>query len=564
MRHARGEQGSTIIESIVAAALFATTAAVVFPMFSDVKRISKQGDARKLCQEVVRAKLDEYRFGKATNPTWAANPSGAGAGPAPEYAQEPLSADARNQLANLTVPARTATQVTTAGVAMSTNGFTYAKVRYNRYYPTACNGTSFATRLTGIPAALPATDVRRQLGMRECVGSSRAWLDTATAAEPLSPKCPGAPTSPDRLVAEEIPGFKLYVKLERVTPWLLPNRLPAASAQFDPACPNFGGRDDALGVFSPAGGFNTAPASSMYDFNANGDGIRISVTGVMDTQSANASLTDFAGLHGSRWDDFVCAAQSTVYPETYPVRYYLSTDGRIYPVQGSATNGATDETLATTRWILPSLYSQAAAFRSSGITSFAVHPLNAAVYVLRPGSLTRYGNCGGSVLDCSVNSAAMNGVSDAGQAGWADVQEFQINSNIRYIGVDFLTGRIYGVLGDRSAVLQINISCLNPLTATATCSSPAAAITYSTLNPGTFPVPTILASEVAGRTGMSTSGRLSGFFVAPGGDDAFVSDYSSSASAAATSYSSSIYRATDLNLSWPIARLPVAALTFSK
>jgi type II secretory pathway pseudopilin PulG len=563
MKHARGEQGATIIESMVAAALFATTAAAVYPMFSDAKKVAKQGDIRKLCQSVVRAKLDEYRFGKPTRPAWAANPNSTDArANAPNYRLETISSVDKPQLNDLTVPARTATQVDAAGAAMATNGFTYAKVRYNRYYPAVCNGESRAKRLNPVPTPVPPIlTADRLFGMRECIGTDYAWVDTATTGrQTLDPRCNQDPaTTPgndiDRRVSSEIPGFKLYVKLERTTAWGLPE-LPAASVpmrQYDNNCPNFGG-------WRGAAAFDAASASSMYDFNGDGDGIRITVTGVMDTEAASPSLRDFAGIPAGRRDAFLCSAQSSVFPETFPVRYYLSTDGRIYPVQG--TGGAASGATTNSSWVFRSLYSGAVDSRSSGITSFAVHPRNHSLYVLRPGSLTRYGNCGGSVIDC-VTTPGTGGVSDRGRTGWANVQEYRINPGIRYLGVDFRTGALYGMMGDRNAILRINISCLHT---NALCGAGTpAAITYTTVDDNVFP-----------RRGMSTSGRLTGFFVAPGGDDAFVSDYSTSVGLSsntsadsergrgATSYSSSVYRSTDTNLLWPIARLPVAALTFSK
>jgi hypothetical protein len=568
-----GQTGSTLIEAMLATAIFAGAATVVYPMFNTAKVVSKQGDVRKLCQDVVRSKLDEYRYGRAVSPAWAADPT-AGNAPqyAPEYGKDYVGTTARPQLNLLTVPSRSSTQVDGTGNALANNGFMYAKVRYNRYYPTACNGQSQAKRLTSRTAGTPLLT----LGMRECIGSNLAWPDQITTGTALDKSFSWADCSgneADQRVATEIPGFKLYVKLELATPWpfhptgpgdagIISPPAPAdKAAQFSNTCPDFGEWTNS--------GVPPATTQPFYDFNGVGEGIKVTVTGVMDTESANAAnLVDFAGLKGGGANGdvtrFMCSASSTVYPEAYPVRYYLSTDGRIYPVQGGGTNGSTTDGAGTTGatsggWVLPSLYSQSASFRSSGITSFAVHPRNAAVYVLRPGSLTRYGNCGGAILDCDV-TAGSNGVSDFGQTGWANVQEFAINPNIRYIGVDFKQGLIYGMLADRSSLLQININCLQT---SANCGAGTAyTVTYQTLTPGQGPVPVIAGA--ANQTGMSTSGRLSGFFITPGGDDAYLSDYSSAVGDTSTTYSSSIYRATDTSLLWPIAVLPVAALTFSK
>lgn len=545
---------------MLAAALFASTAAALFPMFSDSSKTRKQGDIRKLCQDVIRGKLDEYRYGKGVNPAWAATPGAFAANVAGDFQNDGLGD--KPQLNNLTIPSRSSTQVSIDaagnGTPLATNGFTYAKVRYNRYFPASCQGTSFALRVN----TLTSTVADRALGMRECIGTGVAWQDvpspTVTGTrQTIAPLCNvAAPSSNDidRRIATEIPGFKLYVKLELATPWSsAPWTTPAnanKALQFDPLCP-----DSGVWPLTPP-----AMVGNFYDFNGSSEGIRVTVTGVMDTASANPALVNFAGMPDGMLDNFVCSVQSTVYPEAFPVRYYLSNDGRIYPVQGGGTNGSS----TATGWVLASLYSQSASFRSSSITSFAVHPRNAAVYVLRPGTLTRYGNCGGAVLDCSTDATANNGVSDTGVSGYADVQEFQVNPAIRSIAVDFTNNRVYGMMGDRSSVLQLTINCLN---ADPNCGKasggPVVNIAYQSLVPGQFPVPNRVVASGA-QAGMSASGRLSGFFISPNGDDAFVSDFSSSISLGHTGYASGVYRATDTGLLWPIARLPVAAVSFSK
>lgn len=543
-----GERGSTLIENVMATALFGAMAVSVYPIFTDAKKFSKQGDIRQLCQDAVRSKLEEYRQGRSTSPMWAANPAGF-VPQAPEY-QNDYVGGAKPQLIDLTVSSRTSTSVN-GGVTLAMNGFTYAKVRYNRYFPQICNGVSTATRLTqavaAVPPTLQASDL--QLGLRECVGRNWAWRDGDVHAGSTSSLDGWCVDPQDQRIAAEIPGFKLYVKLELSTPWpIAPGANAGKNAQFSNTCPNSGG-------WTPAG-FAAGANVDLYDFNGVGDGIRVTVTGVMDTPAVSPTLASFAGLPANDPRAFMCSAQGTVYPESYPVRYYLSTDGRIYPVQGGGNNGGNLP-------ILRGIYSQTAGMLASGITSFAVHPRNLSVYVLRPGSLMRYSNCGGSILDCET-TPTLNGVSDNGTPGWLSVQEFPLNPAIRYIAVNFATGAIYGMTGDRGSILQIAISCLNGTLGAPDWSAGLAncdkaggtvpTVTYATVPPNAFPRPMSGAMP----------GRLSGFFIAPGGNDAYVSDYSASSSTSATSYSSSIYPINDTNLRWPIARLPVAAITFSK
>jgi hypothetical protein len=54
---------------MIASALIAITAVAVYPIFARTKSSSKFGDARQMCENIVRGKLDQYRNGLPVNLT---------------------------------------------------------------------------------------------------------------------------------------------------------------------------------------------------------------------------------------------------------------------------------------------------------------------------------------------------------------------------------------------------------------------------------------------------------------------------------------------------------------
>jgi hypothetical protein len=227
------------------------------------------------------------------------------------------------------------------------------------------------------------------------------------------------------------------------------------------------------------------------------------------------------------------------------VRYYLSKTGRIYSVQGRGLNR--DDT----QWEFRSLYTQGT-LSTSGIISFAVHPRNYAVYALKSGSLLRYSNCSDFPIDCSTTAAATGGISDLGDAtGWATVQEWSIPASVRAIAVDFRSGAVYGMSGNKQDFYSITYNSNKRLRE---CSAlDCGAVELRTVATGTFPRP---ASG-------TLPNRLTSFFVSPEGNEAFVSDLTSQLSVARTAYNASIYRIDDVQLLSPVITMPLAASCFS-
>ncbi len=520
-------RGASIIESMAAFAVFSIAAMAVFPVYQLAKRQTKLGDSKQLCQNIVRSKLDQYRFGRVTDLAQVAGGTG-------EYA----GLTANPALLNLSIPSRSATSAQVGGGGgTSSGGFMYAKARYNRFFPASCSGNS-AAQLLVANAAATSQGLTARLGMRECIGAGAGGAPPRVfTTDSTTQLCT---ENEDSRVAAEIPGFKLYVRLELETPWKFsaPGWTQTGDARFDDRCPDMG---------------TAAGMGPLYDFNGSGDSIRVTVTGIMDVEAAG--IARFGEMDPRlNPQQFVCTASAIVQPEQPAlVRYYQSNDGRIYGIQGNGNNGAVDSNLAYTN-----LYVQQAGggLRASGITSFSVHPRNLSVYLLKPGSLTRFSNCSGQPVNCSLTVAA-NGFSDTGQPGWPAVQEFKVPASIRFIGIDYASGRVYGMSAEKTSLIEIGWSAspqrIRDCGNQCTLGSAPQPIWANSVN---------MAQFFTG--GVVPAGRLTGFFLSPSGDSGYISDYSSSQQFGSTSYTSTIYLSTDASLSAPIAKLPVSALSFSK
>ncbi len=536
-------EGGSLVESLIAFAIFGMAAVALYPLMISVKKQSKYGDSRQLCQNIIRGKLDEYRFGRAVN------------------LAEEATAAARPEFNLLTVPTLSDTAVSgmsTGGSAPTTTtlgngGFVYSKLRYNLHFPGICTGlTSTASLLTWAPTGTTYSNMKA-LGVRECVGDNTAFNETATAEQCLT----GAVHAPDRRVRNEIPGFKMYVKLELETPWKMgvAAPLPAARAsQFDNKCPDAG---------LVAGGF--APNASLYDFDGAGDAIRVTVTGLMDFPSTSTNIKEFAGLP---WDSaspttyqgniprWMCTAAAVVRPELPSVRYYVSgADSRVYNISGHGANGQWGA------WAFASLYRQVGAttLLAMGRQSIAVHPRNLSVYILKPGKIIRYSNCGGYPIDC-ISTGAADGVSDDGTATRPNVQEFEVLGSVFFIGVDFRSGMIYGMGRDMSDVVKITLNGGAMVSTSTSASVNLAGMGFDTVTEGEFP-------KLAGRPGSGGTGmgmRLKGFFIDPGGGDFFYVDAGTNTMLTGNASWTSIYRGIDGELSSPILTLPIDSVAFSK
>ncbi len=500
MANLKSISGASLIESMISFALVAGGAVALFPIMIATTKSGKFMSGQLECEQLVRSKVDEYRYGRSVGLATEATNSG------------------RDQINLLSVATRSDSSINT-----DMGGFLYAKTRYNAYFPYACNGTSNVL----------IYDTQRTLGMRECTGNNSAWEEGGT-----EPNCNNgfAPTN--------LPGFKLYVKLELATPWLLATPADAdKAAQFNNTCPNFGTNWLDSGTYpEPA----SAPGA-LYDFNGAGDAIKVTVTGVIDFKARATDIENFGGIADP--NRLTCKATAIIRPPVYPVRYYLTgSSGRIYSVHGLGLNGAEAGPFPFSK-----LYTQAGEVFSN-IGSFAVHPRDLSIWTLRGKStIVRYGNCGGQPVDCSISATASDGVSDLGTSGWPDVQEFGVPEKLGTIigiGVDFRSGNVYGLAGDGTTVWRITKSDTTLLRDVSAGSLSPSETTAEVIASTEFPNP------------LPTDGTTRGFFISAEGDAAFVTKNASSNALGSTSYAASVFRATDvLN---PVVTMPVDAAVFSK
>lgn len=529
---------------MIASALIAITAVAVYPIFARTKSSSKFGDARQMCENIVRGKLDQYRNGLPVN-----------------FSQE----GGRAILNRLTIGQ--APEVLNQGVDAKFAGYLYAKYKYNQFITSGpspefsyCMGKSTA-RVLMLPQSPEMISVR-QLGRRECLDSDRSWSENPREpAANCSTDATGrtARTSMDIEVSRVLPEFKLYVRLSSISSW--PLSLSGSSPFQGQLEKRFG-----LGAFEDcpdASSFQLADPEPIHDFLGAGEGIKVTATGVIDFPWSGPvgdeipSDHRYLGISVRAYQRFMCQGSIVLRPELSQFRYYLSQDRRIYPESGldlsSQLGGA--PVPEAMRWPFFSFYNQGD-MQGSGILSFAVHPRNLSVWVLKAGELIRYSDCGGVPLGCSLQNDATRGVSERGVLGWDSVQYFTLPDNsIQSIGVDFRRGRVFGANANVSQIVEIagpNRESLFDL------SSPGASLNVS-IHP--------LEATGENRPGFSwvperIPNRLrAGFFLAPEGDQGFVIDYSGTQ---VLGYNTAVYSLTDTKLLRPVLRFPVTAFGFSR
>lgn len=506
------ESGQTLVEALVAFGLVAMMAVGIYPIFITVKQQTKYGSVRQLCQKIVQSKLDEYVSGRPVS-------------------QADIAGSAVPGIQKLSFPNFSQTS-DTAGLS----GFFYAKWRYNSLFDLGagegvCNGRSMATSLTvGIgnfgqpPVRLEPSQIWDgtgfgwwRLGLRECVGSNATGVDV-TGPPDAAVNC--SANVLDQQVQGNIPGFKLYVKLQLETPWISPpaNAPRNAGRFFHPYCPD-------QRAWTPVGA--QTPGFPPYDFPGLQDRIRVTVTGVMDISSVGTPpLRELGGVSDPM--RLMCSATSVISKDDDVIRYYVSNSGGIYPFSGGGrTSFNTNTRDPNVQRVFTNLVLQGGQNYGS-IQSLAVHPRSYAAYVLRPGSLMRYGFCGGIPIDCDLNmGGGMDAVGDDGLPVDA-VREWALPMGFQSVGVDYRNVRLYGFGGDRSNVYQLS------------CPRDDSSFACSQMD-----VATIGSEDVQYLTALrnpSVPTRLKGFFIAPGGDAAFAIDLSNTNLFGQKSYSTYIYR----------------------
>ncbi|MBL7714481.1 MAG: type II secretion system protein [Bdellovibrionales bacterium] len=540
----KSQSGQTLVEALVAFALVAILAVGIYPIFVTVKKQTKYGSVKQLCQKVVQSKLDEYVSGR---PVGQSEIAAANAG-----------------LQKLTFP-NFSNSSDLAGVS----GFFYAKWRYNFLFDMGggqgvCNATSAASSLvTGIgtfPAPAVAPDASQiwdgitaptnwRLGLRECVGSNATAVDLAGPPD-TALNC--SANFLDQQVQGQIPGFKLYVKLQLETPWPSPaiGAPRNAGTFFHPYCPD-------QRAWTPIG--SQTADFPPYDFPGVQDKIRVTVTGIMDISSVGTPpLTELGGISDPM--RLMCSATGVIAKDDEPIRYYVSNSGGIYPVSGGGrTSFASNTRSPNVQRVFNSVVLQGGQ-NYGAIQAISVHPRSYSVYVMRAGSLQRYGYCGGIPLDCDP---AVGGTMDAiGDDGFPidNVREWPLPMGFQSFGVDYRNLRMYGFGGDRSNIYQLS------------CPRDQSSFACSVMD-----VNAIGSEDVQYLAAIRSPvipPRLKGFFIAPGGDAAFAIDRATSNLFGQKSYSTFVYRVDPVNLPtspvsvitptrFPVSILPLEARAVS-
>ncbi|MCM0607219.1 MAG: hypothetical protein KA715_14105 [Xanthomonadaceae bacterium] len=608
--------GASMIETMTAFAIFGIMVISIYPTFTEIQKIGKNTNIRRLCQQIVSTKLESYKSGYPVDLNTSYIPLTWPDTPANEVQLNALSLESYSDDSMGTLNSATPTRVL--------SGFAFAKVRYNHFYPESCVGESLATITSGLPQF-------RYLGIRECIGGPKgvppmAWKDTTIPA----PVNPCANSQIDMKISRELQGFKLYVKLELETPWRYGDNgtqttlLPPASSPPDliqrlhDRCPNFGN--------PPAG------VTSSYDFSGQSDAIKVTVTGVIDYKSVGTPpLTSIGGVTNPF--ELTCQSSAVITPYRYPARYMITNQSKIYSIHGTAWNKST-ETLAATNMVFRNVYQGGAntdvagtaaksKLSSNAILSFSVHPRDTSIWVLRAGQLSRYSNCFGTPVNCTVGvddaANASGGFPDQSTWGpltgaWPQYQSWNVPTGITSIGVDYRTGKVFGFAKSQSGGLILELTNGASVPGPATPGSPlgkcgAVDCTPTPIEGGngaggagnnTFrgevksrvvdclddagekvlctigntapapdgsttgiPNPLAVKAEFPRPYFTSLPSRVGTFFMSPSGDAAFVTDNTVSMALGEEVYSSSVYRVTDKTLSIPIMTLPFYVTGFS-
>lgn len=325
-----------------------------------------------------------------------------------------------------------------AGVALgyTPSGFEYTKLRYQQHADEVQSGSLKGCQVNpdlGIP------------GFRERINSNLI----------VSPTASNETDSAGNQVPARLQGFQLYVNLRHYNPRVVTN------GQATRQCP-------------------TTAAPSTYQFLRLGDGIEVVVTGMLRIQPTVAT----GGRGGVKWGKFddkdastpnqalVCSASQVVYPPHLPFRYYLGSDGKLRNTQTQTSLLAAGESADAAETHFRSIWLSGSTVISN-IRSVSVSPENNSVYILKPGSVIRYG--GSTSGFCSDGAVTVNGVTYNGvpDCPVAPDRAWTVDPNVENITVDFgpllsdtSDDLIYGLFNTGSTASASAIRLLNQSTST--------------------------------------------------------------------------------------------------
>ena len=261
----------------------------------------------------------------------------------------------------------------------------------SNYHPTGFEYTKKRFRENGF-STCSLSPTAGSPGFREAVFGNTVL--TQTQAETV----PGTTNTP-----AVTKGFQLWVMLRHYNPRKL----------------------QSSGTYSATGQpSRVCPSIADYQFYGLGDGIEVTVTGMVRTSTTVGA----GGTNGTKVGKLLdlnsttpnpmltCSATEVVFPPRIPFRYFLARDGRIRNYQAAIAFGAgiPNASIEAMESHFRSVWVQSNASSNNidsatvlpNIRSFAVAPNNKWVYILRSGELSRYGPCYDDGTSVTVNSVA--------------------------------------------------------------------------------------------------------------------------------------------------------------
>jgi type II secretory pathway pseudopilin PulG len=497
-------KGQSLVEAMVAVALVSVASLAVYPLVLRSKKLVRHADFYSLCVNAARSKINEYRLGTApVNPKYDSNGAG---------------------------------QMTSDQAALydaKQSGFSYAKDEYRTDYFNLCpSGDASGTRNVSGTMVTPGGSPPQALAVKKMPPADLTLLGRQECIEGKLP-CSTDQRSDDFKLSQILPNFKIFVTLRRFNALL-------------------GLEDCMTNIFVSAGGGGGVAYMPSYNFTQTGDMLKIIVTGVVDV-STGAGFIDIDKTSANQ-NELTCQVSDFLQPAPQIARYWLQDDGRFFRWLGNA------------EYPDPSLnpWEVFKSVASPGNLGFVVSPDNQYIFVLKHGTLTRFGPCTYDPLDCPLNN----------RLDWL-VDNNIVSISAKFTGADPhspnpICGKpdevngipvIFGLLADRRTAVCINL----PATTGAV--------------PGDPPTPTnsVTYTDQAVVGGKTTyipfqvppTNRVHSILMDPTGVTTYVVDTTRASDSGNNDYmhnlyGGGIYNSNDIEMLFPLEAFSVRAIAFSK
>lgn len=461
------ESGSTLVETLVAFGLLNLLLIGFLSVPELLSRRLRSTEFTAACHRIVRAKIRSLREsglntikiqGGDRNYTWSDQDN-----------QLQANEGALGRLSNELLH-RWPTRDSSRNAELSREGFDAVKSIYNLHYPNICTGVTDLPILSeryldhqGLGWVSP------NFGMRSCAGSRDVWDEGAVSPVTGTLRSPQLGWTPDetrngdlgparcgsfqvdREILSTYPGFRLYVKLSRENSiWHWPEdvggrivdshnaaNIIASSQVGDGAkvrvlsnrCPS------QMSTLASVG-----DGAGAYEFDGQGDAIRISVVGVY-----HPAVDELKFSEGLR--KYICEESEVVSLPKRLIRYQWGYDRVVRESFGRRMGESA-----------PPIFNFMTSSESSeGVLGVQVHPLNASVYVHRRGIVERYSDCSGLPMDCRRYNYRIP-VTDSGRmTSSVDGKEImRVDDGLRAVLVDWSVSLNPSTLQDRARIILVS------------------------------------------------------------------------------------------------------------